>query len=249
MSSEPTPDEALDDEEEELTPPEPQRVARRALALAAVSGRGLLEQEDPSDPHVGQTCQRILDWVNAIDLGAELEPHEWDLLRRPLGTSDQQTIVNAVWRIEGLGVLAWALGLNDLRPHDELVNPGELLPAVGILDGEKSRALQASPALRGPAELEEARERLFAVHWRVRELQLGRAAMNFREFALTAWFGPLSIEGVRLIDDDLAVGDRPIASADPDRVNACASAAMERHLAINWLNGYGEVYSETDVST
>ena len=236
-------------DEDSPQPPAPQRVARRALALAAVSGRALLEQEDQSDPAVEETRQRIVQWVNDVGIGDELEPEEWKLIQRPVGAAERQDAVNGVWRIEGLGVLAWALGLYDLRPHDKLVDPGELLPAVGILNVEKAQALLASPELRGPAELKAASDRLFALHWRVTNFRLRQEAMNFVELADNAWFGPLNIGGLRLIDNDLAFGDKPIASADPDQVGACTSAARERHLAINWLHGYSEVYSETDVST
>jgi hypothetical protein len=73
--------------------------------------------------------------------------------------------------------------------------------------------------------------------------------MDFREFAQAAWFGPLDIAGLKLLENDLAIGDEPIFCADDDAVRTASSAAMERHLAINWLTGGSEVYSETDVST
>ena len=230
-------------------PPTPRRVARRALALAAVSGRALLEQEDAADPGVEETRRRILEWVDATGIGDELEPEEWKVIQRPLGALARQDALNATWRLEGLGVLAWALNRYALRPHDELVDPGELLPAIAMLNVEKARALLAEPDLRARGELEKLGERLFALHWRLREFQVRPGPKNFRELARTAWWGEMNIEGLPLIDDDLAVGGPSITNADPDAVGAAMSATAERHLAINWLRGYAERYSEVDTPT
>lgn len=235
--------------EDDPPPPTARRVAQRACALAALTGRALLEQEDPSDPGVEQTRQRILQWVADIDIGDELEPDEWKVLQRPVGLGPQADVVNASWRLEGLAVLAWALGVFEPPPYDQLVNPGELLPSVGILNAERARAVIDAPSLRPAEELKSLREALFALHWRVTDFRLRPQAMNFEEVARTAWFGPLKVDSFRMIDNDLAVEDQPIARAPRDAVQQVTSAAMERHLAINWLNGDAEIYSQTDVST
>jgi hypothetical protein len=235
--------------DEEMTPPAPQRVARRACALATVAARALLEQEDYADPGVEDTRQRILQWVEQIGVHDELEPDEWKVLQRPLGKLVERDALNGTWRLEGLAILAWALKLFDLPPHDRPVDPGKLLPSVGILDAEKATAILAEPQLRSRQEFESLSQRLFAIHWRLRNYQLKPERMNFRQFARTAWFGPLDIAGLPLKDEDLALGDKAIADAPVSLLQNVMSAAMERHLAINWLNGYAEIYSETDVST
>ncbi len=233
----------------EPTPPPAERVARRAVALAAVGARALLEREDAADPGVEQTRGRIHRWVDDVDAHDELEPDEWRVVQTPLGKLPPQDALDATWRLEGLGVLAWALGWFSLPPHDELCDPGQLLPAVGLLNAERARALLAEPSLRPAAALAAARERLFAVHWRLRNYRLRPAAMDFRLFAATAWFGPLDLTGTRLANDDLAVGDQPIAKAAKGRVQTASSATVERHRAANWLHGDGAVYSRVDVST
>ena len=238
-----------DEDDAEPIPPTPTRVARRALALAALCGRALLEQEDPADPGVDETRQRILEWVDAIGIRDELEPQEWKVLQRPLGRVEPQDAMNATWRLEGLAVLAWALNRFELPPLDQLVDPGKLLPSVGILNADRAAALIAEPPLRSIDELKTLRNRLFAIHWRLVNLRLKPEPMNFADFARTAWFGPLDITGARLINGDLALGDHAIADAPFDLLGAVQSSAMERHLAINWLCGGSVVYSETDVST
>jgi hypothetical protein len=235
--------------EEDPAPPDARRVAQRACALAALTARALLEQEDAADPGVEQTRQRILSWVGDIDINDELEPDEWKILQRPLGAGPQRDLVNATWRLEGLAVLAWALQRFELPPYDRLVNPGTLLPSVGILNAQGAREMIDRPTLRPAEELKSLQEQLFALHWRVTDFRLKHQPMDFAEFARTAWFGPLKVEQFHLIDNDLAVGDQPIARAPEEAVRTVTSSAMERHLAINWLNGDAEIYSQTQAST
>jgi hypothetical protein len=231
-------------------PPTAARVAARALALAAVAGRGLLEQEDASDPGVDKTRQGILKWVDDVGLRDELEPDEWKVLQLPIGAVPQQDAVNAAWRIEGLAVLAWALSRHPMPAHDQPVDPGKLLPAVGLLNADRAGALLAEPPLRPREELAELQQRLLAIHWRLRDFGLNANRMNFREFCdgRAGWLGTVDLREVRLVGDDLALGDTAIADADEGFVRNVSSAAMERHLASNWLM-WGGVYADTDTST
>jgi hypothetical protein len=240
-------DEGAEDDEPE--PPTPERVARRALALAAVTARALLEQQDPSDPRSEANRQRFLSWVAALNLEDELEPDEWEVLQRPVGRLDRQAAINSTWRLEGLGVLAWALGRFELPPYDELVDPRKLLGALPVLYREAARELLRRPRLRPAQELAALRKQMLGLHWRLRDFTLRPQPMDFRAFARDCWFGPLDISPFRLIGGDLALGDHAISNAPEDVFRSALSAAMERHQAINWLTGGGAVYSETDTST
>jgi hypothetical protein len=73
--------------------------------------------------------------------------------------------------------------------------------------------------------------------------------MDFLEFAETAWFGPLSLEGVQLVDGDLAVKGHAISRASANDVRLATSIALERHVAANWLLDASRPLSETDAST
>jgi hypothetical protein len=91
--------------------------------------------------------------------------------------------------------------------------------------------------------------RLFALHWRLREFSLRPQPIAFVQFASKAWFGPLDLSGVAIADGDLAIDGIPIVKAPPARFRSCLSTLLERHLAINWLAGGNSIYSEVDVST
>ena len=60
----------------EANPPAAERVARRALALVAVTARAILEQDDASAEHVRNTYADLLAWVTEI--GLEVLPHGFE---------------------------------------------------------------------------------------------------------------------------------------------------------------------------
>ncbi|HEX8244624.1 MAG TPA: DUF4272 domain-containing protein [Longimicrobium sp.] len=237
-----------DDEDAEASAPTPERVAVRALALAALSARGMMEAES-GQPEIAGTYQRLLAWARETGAEGEMEEAEREVLRTPLGSLDPQAQVNACWRLDGLGVLLWALGRCELPPHDQTVDANTLWRAAGLLDAGAARELSAAPVLRPRDEIATLRKRLFALHWRLREYNIRRRAMDFAQFASTAWFGPLDITGFPLADGDLAIGGARIDRAPQEQLGTAFSIAHERHLAANWLWEGPELYSEADDST
>ena len=238
----------LDDEAvPEAKSPTPERVARRALALAAVGARALLE--DDWWWSRGKKHRRILAWVDDVGIGDELEPDEWSVVQRVPGRLGEQDHINSTWRLEGLVVLAWALGRFELPPHDHLANPQKLFKAVGVADAGKARDLLASATLRSAEELDRMSKILLAIHWRLREFSLRPEKMDFRKFSKEGWMGPFDISPIALVDDDFGIEGFTISKTLADSVRRAHSSAMERHLAIRWLEGDSPIYSKTDTST
>lgn len=95
----------------------------------------------------------------------------------------------------------------------------------------------------------EMQKHLLAFHWRLRDFSVRPAAMDFVQFSRDCWFGGFDIAQFRVIGNDLALGDQAISEASQEDVSSAQSTATERHLAINWLMGYSEIYSQTDTST
>jgi hypothetical protein len=228
--------------------PSPERVACRALALAAVSARAVLEQ-DAAEDWARESYQEILDWVRDVGFGDELEPDEWTVVQRPLGKLAPQVQIDSTWCIEGLVVLAWALGRFDLPPHDELVDVNGVWHSLGLNDVAAGRAVLDRPQLRSRDEIRTLRNRLFAVHWRLRNYGLRPEVTDFAEFARTCWFGPLDISGLPLVRGDLALNGRRIDQSPPDALAKASSAAQERHRAVIWLWEGPERYSEVAAHT
>jgi hypothetical protein len=238
-----------EDEEAEPEIPAADRVATRALVLAAVTNRALIEKDRAEIDQPEEIQKRILEWIEVSAIGGEVEPNEWKVLQRPVGSLEQQDAINAVWRLEGLGVLLWALGLYELPRYDELVTPNDLFEAACLGDAESARGLIAEARLRAPEELAEYQTHAFMAHWRLRNFSLTPTAMDFIEFSKTCWFGTFDVRPFHVLKNDMALGDKPIAEADRELVGTCQSSAMERHRAINWLFGYNKIYSETGTDT
>lgn len=237
-----------DDQEPPAEPPNAMRVLRRGLALTAVTTRAILEQ-DQGDAPAREVYKDLLAWIADLDIDDEFEPEEWEVLQRPIGRLEPQMQINSTWRLEGLVVLAWAMGQFDLPPHDQLVEFNPLWSSFGLIDSQASRVLLAKPVLRPRADIEQLGKRLLAVHWRLRNFSLNPKVMDFGEFAKTCWFGPLDLRGLTLVKGDLAVGGKRIDKADPDAVATAHSAAQERHQAVNWLLEGPARYSEASVAT
>lgn len=239
----PAPDPTDDDPQ----PPSALRVARRALVLCAVVCRASLEQE-PSAARAEELRERLLAWLTANDLGGELEEHERELIEADVGSLPRQRAIDASWRSEGLAVLGWALGGYDLPAHDEQADPQEIAQSLGFLEDGPARGLDG-PRLRDGAELERLSRRLMCLHWRLREFTSRPGVLDLKKTAGLAFTAEVDLEGVPLLDGDLALRGAPISACEPEVVTECASIAFERHQAINWLAGLHDVYSEVDTST
>ena len=155
--------------------------------------------------------------------------------QQPLGQVAQQQQIDSTWRLEGLVVLAWALGRFAIPPHDQLVEFNSLWASLCFLNSPTARTLLANQTLRSRKEIGALRNRLFALHWRLRNYYLNPKVMDFAGFARTCRFGPLDISGVPLVDGDLGLGGERIDRASPNLFSSAHCAAQERHRAANWL--------------
>ena len=100
-------------------------------------------------------------------------------MHRGLGGLKESDQINATWRLEGLVVLAWALGRFEMPPHDALVSLNSLWKSLGLLDADEARTLLESPVLRTRAEIATLRNQLFALHWRLRNFSIKPAVIDF----------------------------------------------------------------------
>ena len=139
----------------------------RGLALTAITARAILER-DMANPKAREIHRDLMDWVRDIAIEDEFEPEERGMLQQPLGQIAQQQLLDFTWRLEGLVVLAWALGRFEIPSHDQTVEFNSLWNGLGLFDSPGARALLANPTLRSREEIGMLRNRLFALHWRLR---------------------------------------------------------------------------------
>lgn len=233
------------DEIEDPIPPSPIRIARRALALTAITARALLEQDESSVYEKEKQRQALVNWATKVSADNELEAKELDILSTPVGALDRTTVINTTWRLEGLGVLAWALNLVEQAPYDEQVDTAQLLDTLY----QAADSLLKSPSVREEEEIDEYGEQIFALHWRLVEFTLNSEVMDFTEIIQQPWFGLTDLTAFHLINGDLAIGGQRIDKAPAKAFSQTMSIARERHQAINWLLGHNPIYSEIDTST
>ena len=120
--------------EEDFTPipPDHNRVAARALVLAAVCCRGLIEKDSEK-------------------AGAETTP---------LGKLDRKATIDASWRSEGMVVLAWALHNAQLPGVQAQCEPSDVANEMGFLGERENTLLHSPPSARRGRNCEVGR-RLF----------------------------------------------------------------------------------------
>ncbi len=228
-------------------PPEPNRVATRALALAAVSCRGLIEK-DAHDHGAEELRLKVVSWLGRVGAVEELEANEAALLATPLGKLDRKATTNATWQSEGIVVLAWALNLADLPPVHTECEPIEVANAMGFLEDRENTALQ-SPRLRDLTEIESWAETYLTLHWRLRQFSATPERIDFVKYVSACTWGSLRLEHLEILDDDLAINSVHIEKVAPDGFRRTLSITQERHQAFNWLLGFEQFYSQVTTDT
>lgn len=226
-------------------PPAIDRVARRLIVVAACAARSLAEADGD---HLAEARGALLDWVEGTGAAVELEPWEATLLAAAPGGVDERDRIDGSWRTEGAAVLAWSLGLVDLPPPDQVSDPGVVFAAIGLAAVDATEDAIGRASARADAAIEVLRRQLLTVHWRLVEHRLRPGPIDLAAVATQHSWGPLTVEGLPLVDGDLAIGGRPVAEADPEDVGRATSIAMERHRAVNWLVEGGS-FTDTDVAT
>ena len=227
--------------------PTSDRVVRRLFALQAIAARGLLDMNLAHGNTPAYDLQQLLQWWEALELTAELDPSEQRLLYTEEGKLPEQDVINSVWRLEGLVVLAWALQLAEIPPYDEVVHTDELMQSLCFLDVAGSREMIDEAKLQSQEQLEQYNADIFAFHWRMVDFRIRPQPHDFAEVRIGPQ--PFDLSWARLRDGDLEIGQQAIAEADSEHVQMAMSIAAERHTAANWLLGEDPIYSRVTPST
>jgi hypothetical protein len=161
--------------------------------------------------------------------------------------SDDESVVDSVWRGEALGTLLWALQLAELPAYDHPFEP-EQVAAADPAEGE----------LRDEEELELEQESARLWHWRARTSGLqsqpgielpDRYASFDQLIAATAMRGyeqgllPPPMRG------DFRAYGKVYRHLPPDQHAEAHSIAVERHHALNWLLGEGTTWEDVPLDT
>jgi len=235
------------DEDIESIPPTPERVAARAMVLAAVSCRGAIEK-DADKPGAEELRKRILPWLEEIGAASELESTETALISTPLGKIDRKAGVNASWRSEGMLVLAWVLQCAELPRVHIQCDPADTANVMGFLDDRENTPLHDS-RLRNITEIERWADTYLTLHWRLRLLESDPGPKDFVACVAACNWGPLRLDQLELVDNDISIDGVQIDKLDYTKYRQTLSIAQERHQAFNWLLGFEQLYSHVTTDT
>jgi hypothetical protein len=230
-----------------LNPPDARRVAARALVLSAVCCRGFIEK-DSLEPEAEVLRQTIVGWLDYVGVAYEVEPSEALLLSTPLGKLDGKATVDATWRSEGMVVLAWALHSTELPPVHAQCEPSDVANGMGFLDDSPNTVLH-NPRLRDPEEIERWTDTYLTLHWRLREFSQRPGPIDFVKFVSECNWGPLRLDGLEIVDRDLAVNGVRVDRLREADFRQKLSITQERHAAFNWLLGFELLYSQITTDT
>jgi uncharacterized protein DUF4272 len=223
-----------------FTPPDADRVAKRALILAALTCRGHL---DTGGPDASAMYARLRQWFDRLALGDETDESERQLMAAPLGSLEPTVSARATWNAEGLAVVAWALRRFDLPSHDTKVDPFEVTDAVGLLSDDVW--LLDEPELRPAEQLGALRDVLYGLHSRLADFRRHRTPKDARTWFEPAWFETLQLAGPFAVDGDIVLGGLSLAEASEQQLEECLWVIAERHRASIWLVGESCPYAMT----
>jgi hypothetical protein len=237
-------------------------------------GRATLEREIAEGEYTARENERIrrnvLRWIKNSGLNPELEAEEYKFLVTPVSRAPERDVIDAEWRSEGLAVLMWALQRFELPPYDRGSTEDLAMERIGFLSSVAEADRSEPPWLRPAREIDRFRSHITIVSWRLTQFRVSRELPLYQDALSRVGAGRTGIgegmdflgylrghpsfkeywlDGLRVIDGDLAIVDRSIANAPRDTVKKCMSTVTERHIAAYWLLGDGEIYSNVDAAT
>ncbi len=155
-----------------------EKLSRQAMVLSALVCRGFIDEENPDD--VQEVYARILPWLEEMDALVALEADEREVLQAPLGTLPSQTKLNLIWSVEGLAILAWALGRYTLHADEELADAQEITQKLFFLSSQAKMLGESQVVDKEQLEqcYHDSLEKLKTTHKIVQNPQLFTEAMS-----------------------------------------------------------------------
>lgn len=215
----------------------PQRIAQRALVVAAIAWRASLPGQRPLalPMHYDQACNDVASmrhWLTTRGLDAALEPDEVAFFDAPLPTNMTPECIHRSWSIEAAAMLGWYLGRIKLPQYQQQLDAATILAQLGPGTAVGDELL-ATAALRPTAAIQLLHRQLCAVHWRMVEWQL-RPDVTLDLAAMTQRVPGFDM-GYGNIAGDLLIAGKLIGQAHPSKVRRVASIILERYRATAWL--------------
>jgi hypothetical protein len=212
-----------------------------ALGQCYLACRAMIDG-DP-DPGALEMAGKILPLTHKAGVFETYDPAEVRLLQAPWGSLPRTARVALSWAVEGVAVMAWALGKAELPPFDIRCEGAPVGSALGLFQLEGSEALRDA-TLRDPAEIEAHALNYEVLSWRLEQFLETRQRIDFAtrlkdSIILHSIAGDFTL----LEDGDLAVDGAPLVEISEERLSEVCAIVRERHKAFRWLLGYEKNYA------
>jgi hypothetical protein len=209
----------------------------RAVALATVARRGMLEVDDERDPFDLETDRFDLATWTRTELQNWITDDELRILNTPISDLSEEDLGTCDNALVSSTAVAWALRAvpADHLPLPENPEIDEQTLKWAPQPWEKVRSVQSRARLRSDEELATERERWELWYWRATDggddaEALGEVIDEVRETGL-----------IPVVDNDLANDDGiSFSSLSEDDQDDIAWLAELRLRALNWVCGFGE---------
>lgn len=226
----------IEDDTVDIRPWPVAELVGRAVVLATVARRGLIDLDEERDLFEVEADQfdlsawartELQGWVNARDVA---------LLTKPAGEMNERDLAECEESLVGASTIAWALRAIEAA---ELPVPQDGVAENETLDWapepwEKVRPIQQRVRLRSDEDLARERERWELWYWRA--VDAGED-----ENALADVVAEISDEGlIPIVDGDFATGNgQPFGRLAQNEKDDIAWLAEVRLRAMNWVCGFG----------
>jgi hypothetical protein len=216
----------------------------RAVVLASVARRGMLEVDTQRDVFDLETDRfDLLTWART-ELQSWLSDAELGLLSKPVGELDEDDLAECDNALIGASTIGWAL---NVVTGDQLALPQDGVAEEHILEWApepwaKVRQLATRIRLRTDEALAEERERWELWYWRATEAEDASDALS-EVVAEVRGSGLIPIA-----ENDLATdAGLPFSSLSADDQDDVAWLSELRLRALNWVCGFGESWEAAPI--
>jgi len=246
-------------------------VIDRVLCLSSLVVRGLLESalartNGPSEPtRCHELLKRLGRWLTNQNFSNQFTIEELETISTGSGEWTSNQHVEHGERMESLGILLWALTLEDDVPdYDQPFGWPDLEPILGwpaeaLVPASESRLanfprhgadlMLGITKLRPGPTLTAARGTADCWQWRTNVAAYQRAypvPPPGHDYAMLIGIAAEEAYAAgaigRPIQNDFPLGGRPFASLPQTDQARCARLATARHLALDWLCGYATAW-------
>jgi hypothetical protein len=224
-----------------MVSPAPVRVARRAVILYALTMRFTVET-NASHPRAREWLEVLPQWLDRLEVGSEVEPHDAEILAAPLGELDRGQQADARWSGEATGVLGWALQRVAAPDDFDPVDPNKVFPALGF---DPAGMVQGAGEFIAGAALR-PKDELFAYYAHVRIvrfcLRSSSSSAECAAYLQKVVLSDLGGLGLEIREAEFSAAQEGVARLSDEQRGSLLGNYVCRVHAASWLVGRRERY-------